>query len=193
MKYAPRGTRRARAWAQCAAQARSLNNELSVFVVKSPRRTAHDLWGLSASRRGGTCLTTRDIYGRLKMSWGRQHGLSRGALRGPAAIISRHLAGFTGPGYRPRGRESYEPVVADRTGLTDPCACTARCSSHRLIGWSGQQLLKKGYLMLQRLALSCVAALPRLCAVTVTKRRQDAQSSRRHQGRGHLEPRRQSR
>src|SRR6478752_6582723 len=59
----------------------------------------------------------------------------------------------------PPGRESYEPVVADRTGLTDPCACTARCSSHRLIGWSGQQLLKKGYLMLQRLALSCVAAL----------------------------------
>ena len=60
---------------------------------------------------------------------------------------------------RPCGRESCEPVVADRTGLTDPCACTAPCSSHRLIGWPGQQLLKKGYLMLQRLALSCVAAL----------------------------------
>jgi 2-iminobutanoate/2-iminopropanoate deaminase len=33
------------------------------------------------------------------------------------------------------------------------------CAFIRAIGWAGQQLLKKGYPMLQRLALSCVAAL----------------------------------
>ena len=63
-------------------------------------------------------------------------------------------------GYRTRISLLRQRIVrAYRGRLTGPCACTARCSSHRLIGWSGQQLLKKGYLMLQRLALSCVAAL----------------------------------
>src|SRR4051812_29815691 len=90
---------------------------IAVFVVKSPRRTAHDFWGLSASRRGGTCLTTRDIYGRLKM--GTATWLVKGRLTGLGTIISRHVAGITGLGYRPRGRESCEPVMTDRTGVRD--------------------------------------------------------------------------
>ena len=102
-------------------------------------------------------------------------------------------------GYRTRISLLRQRIVrACRGRLTGPCACTAPLFEPSADRMDGSTFAEEGT---PHVAAACAflrggirhGVKPRLGAVTVAKRRQDAQSSRRHQGRGHLEPRRQSR
>src|SRR3954452_6884167 len=78
----------------------------------------------------------------IKDELGTATWLVKGRREGAGRIISRHLARFTGLGYRRCGRESCEPAVADRTGLTDRCACTAplfESSADRMSGSAAEE------------------------------------------------------
>src|SRR6476619_1232943 len=89
---------------------------VSIRSEEPPKNRARSLGPIGQSSWRYLPDYTRHLWP-IKDELGTATWLVKGRPEGSRAIISRHLAGFTGPGHRPRGRESYEPVVADRTGL----------------------------------------------------------------------------